>query len=169
MTQLDILDAIAEAAAPVPAWKTKHSLGPRPAAVRFWEKVDLNGAGGCWLWEASLFLSGYGQFQIGHTKIRAHRWAYEREFGPVPDGMVLDHLCRVRRCVNPAHLEAVTERENVLRGEGPSAHNARKTQCINRHPFDHANTRRTPNGKRVCRRCHAIRQQRRRDRLARAS
>lgn len=169
MIQLDLLAALAEIDPPTPAWRLQHSLGPRPAAVRFWEKVDKAAPGGCWIWQASLFFSGYGQFQVGHAKIRAHRWAYEREFGPIPDGLVLDHLCRERRCVNPAHLEAVTDRENVLRGDGPSARNARKTHCDSGHPFDVGNTRWTKEGRRKCRRCHAIGQQRRRDRLRAAA
>jgi hypothetical protein len=162
--QLDLLAALEEIEQPTPAWRLKHSLGPRPAHIRFWEKVSTREPGKCWLWLASCVEGGYGQFQIGHAKIRAHRWAYEREFGPVPAGKVLDHLCRVRNCVNPAHLEPVTTRINILRGEAPTAVNARKDECEYGHPFNIANTYRRKNGNRRCRRCHAIGMQRRRGR-----
>jgi len=80
---------------------------------------------GCWLWTASLNAGGYGQFASGSIGTRlAHRWRWEMENGPVPEGLELDHLCRVRHCVNPAHLEPVTRRENLLRGETLTAKNA---------------------------------------------
>jgi len=89
--------------------------------------------------------------------------------GPIPAGLQLDHLCRNRACVRPDHLEPVRSRENTLRGFGPSAINARKTVCAHGHPFDEANTGRSPNGRRFCRECGRIRarayQARRRDRL----
>jgi HNH endonuclease len=70
----------------------------------------------------------------------AHRLAYILEIGPVPAGLTLDHLCRHRACVNPAHLEAITNHENILRGAGASAQHARQTHCVNGHPFDAVNT-----------------------------
>jgi len=81
---------------------------------RFWPKVDRGGA--CWLWTGALYVNGYGAFRgpDGRT-IRAHRFAYERVVGPIPEGLDLDHLCRVRACVNPAHLEPVTRAENLRR------------------------------------------------------
>ena len=82
---------------------------------RFWDKVNI--AGHCWRWRSGAARSdGYGQFWDGRTMRPAHRFAYEAIVGPVPEGMVLDHLCRVRDCVNPDHLEVVTQGENQRRG-----------------------------------------------------
>lgn len=95
-----------------------------PAADRFWTKVNKDGPvpsyapdlGPCWLWTASVKPHGYGQFAITEDQIRgAHQFSYTTVVGPVPDGLQLDHLCRVRHCVRPAHLEPVTGAENVRR------------------------------------------------------
>lgn len=130
-------------------------LRGEPPEVRFWAKVDKNGPGGCWLWTGAL-ASGYGVLGIDGRNVFAHRFAYELLIGPIPEGLTLDHLCRIRRCCNPSHLEIVTRGENVLRGEGPTARHARKTHCKRGHPFDEANTYRTPKGRhcRACRRLH---------------
>lgn len=80
----------------------------------FWSRVDKTD--GCWLWTSTVVWNGYGQFRINNRRVYAHRFAYEQVVGPVPDG--LDHLCRNRRCVNPAHLEPVTRQENLRRGAG---------------------------------------------------
>lgn len=110
------------------------------AVERFEAKYTPEPNSGCWLWTAGTDPKGYGDFWSGTNSIRAHRFAYELYKGPIPDGLVLDHLCRVPCCVNPDHLEAVTHRENILRGIGPSAHNAKKTHCIYGHPFTEDNT-----------------------------
>ena len=96
---------------------------------RFWEKVNKSAPNGCWEWTAGLFATGYGGFQYGGRPVAAHRWAYEALVGPIPEGLELDHLCRNRKCVNPAHMEPVTHKENTLRGEGPTAQNAKKQAC----------------------------------------
>lgn len=92
---------------------------------------------GCWIWLGALSHNGYGFIGTGEgNKIRrAHRVSYELHIGPIPEGMQLDHLCRVRCCINPWHCEVVTLKENVLRGVGLSAQNARKTHCKNGHPL----------------------------------
>ena len=83
----------------------------------------------------------------------AHRFAYETFVGPIPEGLTIDHLCRIRHCVNPEHLEAVTDRVNILRGEGISAQHARATHCPQGHPYDLINTYVAPDGDRDCRDC----------------
>jgi hypothetical protein len=108
---------------------------------------------GCWLWTGSLDSHGYGKFSIKHRSIPAYRFSYETFVGPRPPGATLDHLCRNRRCVNPAHLEPVANRINILRGVSPAAVNAHKTHCKTGHPFDSANTRITRQGHRECITC----------------
>src|SRR3990167_1572712 len=119
--------------------------------ARFWPKVDNSGA--CWLWTASQWGGGYGQFWDGSRNVVAHRFAYELLVGSIPDGLEIDHLCRVRNCVNPLHLQPVTTRENTLRGEGPSAINAVRSECIHGHAFSPSNTYISKDGKRSCRTC----------------
>ena len=110
---------------------------------------------GCWLWTASDNGRGYGTFRVGEKMVRAHRYAYERWVGPIPKGLQLDHLCRVRCCVNPDHLEAVTCQENLLRGETVPAANAAKTHCPQGHEYNEENTYVYLNGRRHCRTCQA--------------
>ena len=89
---------------------------------------------------------------------RLHRAIYEKFVGPIPDGLTIDHLCRNRLCVNPAHLEPVTLAANVLRGESLPAKNARKTHCPKGHPYDETNTHITKQGWRICKACNRERQ-----------
>ena len=91
---------------------------------------------GCWLWLGAL-REGYGLYSTRRPKStrNAHRVVYELLVGPIPSGLQLDHKCRVRRCVNPEHLEPVTPRENVLRGEGVAAQHAKRVTCKNGHPL----------------------------------
>lgn len=137
---------------------------------RFWSKVDVRDDDDCWLWRAGT-KGGYGQFGIGSRtdgskrSIGAHRYAYELLVGAVPDGLELDHLCRVRYCVNPAHLEPVTHRENTLRGDTIVARHALTTHCPQGHPYDAQNTR-LYQGRRYCRTCGNTRRNARRKRLA---
>jgi len=126
---------------------------------RLWSGIEKTDT--CWLWTRSTNGKGYGQIQKGSQKFLVHRATFERLVGPVPDGLELDHLCRVRLCCNPEHLEPVTRKENILRGESPTALNARKTHCKNGHPFDEKNTRTDGRGYRVCRACERKRDQRR--------
>lgn len=103
------------------------------ADARFWAKVDKTGDDGCWIWRACTYPSGHGAFGfrgLPSPDIAAHRYSYARLVGSVPLGLELDHLCGTPGCVNPAHLEPVTHRENILRGDAPIAHHARYcTRC----------------------------------------
>lgn len=133
-------------------------LRARPLAERLLEKVSVNPITGCHEWTAARSASGYGKiYVLGRPRtnrvVPAHRVAYELWVGPIPEGLQLDHLCRNRACVNPAHLEPVTQRVNLLRGMSPAADNARKTQCPRGHVYNGANTYRR-NGDRKCRACH---------------
>lgn len=109
---------------------------------RFWRHVEKTQT--CWLWTGWLTDGGYGRWRATRAakSLPAHRVAYEIAHGPVPAGLVIDHLCRVRRCVNPAHLEAVTFAENVRRGISFSAINGRRRACPQGHEYDRRNGRR---------------------------
>ena len=111
-------------------WRLRQGMKPYDTPeIRFWAKVNKTDS--CWLWTAHTNTKGYGMFHIDskQSETVSHRFSYELLKGKIPDGMVLDHLCRVRSCVNPDHLEIVTWKENALRGYGPSAINARKQNC----------------------------------------
>lgn len=147
------------------------NLEQLPARFRSKVVVDENG---CWLWCAYVQPNGYGQYGVGvypnGGMVAAHRHSYLLLVGPIPDGLQLDHLCRVTRCVNPAHLEPVTARENTLRSDGLCAINARKTHCIHGHPLSGDNLlvaayRR----ERICRLCATERSRRSRDRKRKAA
>lgn len=124
----------------------------------------------CWDWYGALDKDGYGQkagtFDGKRTAKRAHRLSYEVFIGPIPDSMVIDHLCENRKCVNPSHMIVATTRENVLRsGVSKAGVNSRKTHCQNGHEFTVENTYYRPksDGKiwRTCRKCAAIRERKR--------
>jgi hypothetical protein len=112
---------------------------PQALEKRFWVKVDKRGDDECWPWLAGKS-KGYGNFSRDGKDAKAYRVSYELLVGPIPPGRDLDHLCRNRACVNPAHLEPVSRRENILRGIGPSAQRAKQTHCVHGHPFDGENT-----------------------------
>lgn len=133
----------------------------REERERFWEKVDKSGE--CWIWLAGGIGRNkeYGCFYLsgGRQSVMAHRWAYEALVGPIPSGLVLDHLCRVTKCVNPDHLEVVTNRENILRGEGLAARQAQQIVCKRGHDLSNAHI--LKNGARDCRQCRQLRASRR--------
>lgn len=120
------------------------TLDPRPAP---------DAASDCWVLPIPLNSEGYATVWRGERTQFAHRLAYVAFRGPIPAGLQIDHLCRNRACVNPAHMETVTSRENTIRGEGPTAVNARKSHCIHGHEFTPENTYASPSGRRVCRAC----------------
>lgn len=140
--------------------------GPKPVSVeeRFWRYVSPEPNSGCWLWVGSLNKGGYGQLgvkkgQFGAATKRpkvAHIIAWELYRGPIPDGFQLDHLCRVRSCVNPDHLEPVICRTNLARGMGFVGQNLRKTHCPQGHEYTKENTYLTRRGERNCRACRKL-------------
>jgi len=132
-------------------WNERESKQYDSPAERLLAKFILSNTG-CWLWSGSTTPGGYGRIVAGGRKRYAHRVSYELAYGPIQEGLQIDHLCRVTICINPEHMEAVTNRENVLRGNTFAAHNVAKTHCPLGHAYDEANTTRD-NGKRKCRTC----------------
>jgi len=129
------------------------TFGDPRLPLRFWNKVEVT-ADGCWLWRAAHDRNGYGEFSFRDKRdVIAYRIAYKSLIGPVPPGLELDHLCCVPACVNPSHLEAVTHRINILRGNSPTAKHSRATHCVKGHPYDLLNTHYRRNGSRLCRIC----------------
>lgn len=134
---------------------------PTTNFFRHVEKTDT-----CWLWTGAKNAGGYGIFTSGGKSGAAHKWLYQKEIGVVTAGLDLDHLCRVRHCVNLAHLEPVTRRENIMRGIGPTLSGQRqraKTHCAHGHAFNNSNTYICKNGARKCNECHRIREEKRRN------
>jgi hypothetical protein len=115
-----------------------------------------HGPGGCWLWIGGKTRGGYGKFQLCSKTCLAHRVAYELFIGPIDCGLQIDHLCRNRGCVNPEHLEPVTCRENLLRGNTLQAENSAKTHCPKGHAYSPENTYRHKDGRRVCKSCRRL-------------
>jgi hypothetical protein len=118
-------------------------------------KYYIDETTGCWLWTGALTGSGYARMNHHGKHVTAHRAMYELVVGPVPKGLDLDHLCRMRRCINPAHLEPVTRAENLRRGiqAGVNVINAAKTHCLRGHPLSGDNVRLETTGSRRCRTC----------------
>lgn len=116
---------------------------------------------GCWLWTGYLDPGGYARVTIDDVRTVAHRVSWEYFVGPIPEGLTIDHRCRQRSCINPYHLEVVSLRDNILRGNATGAVNARKTQCSKGHPLSGPNLYTTPQGRRICRVCRRVNARRR--------
>lgn len=130
-----------------------------PLRERLLSQLIIDPETGCLLWTGWRNDTGYGYIRAeGGRRVRIHRLMYEWFVGPIPDGMQIDHLCRVRHCASPAHLEPVTCRENLLRGDTLQARNASKTHCDHGHEFTPENTyQRGEHGKwRGCRACQSL-------------
>ena len=136
---------------PINPRNAQGANGRFSAQERFWAKVSGGDVEGCWNWVASIADTGYGQFADRGVRHYAHRFAYQQMVGEIPEGLVLDHLCRNRACVNPWHLDPVTQKINVARSYGA------RTHCPQGHPYDEANTYVTTRGVRQCRECKRIR------------
>jgi HNH endonuclease len=111
--------------------------------IRFQSRI-IKDKNECWIWQGKIAANGRAVFKVNGRSVYVHRWAYEHYKGPTPEGLVLDHLCKVPACVNPDHLEAVTQRENNRR---------MRTYCRNGHFLTEENTYLAKNGDRVCRTC----------------
>jgi hypothetical protein len=129
------------------AWRRNGTPEPLAPEDRFFRHVT-EAENGCWNY-ASEHNSGYALFAInkGTQLTLAHRWSYEHFIADIPDGLVIDHLCNNPKCVNPWHLEPVTQKVNCQRGVGSAL------TCVNGHPYDPSNTHVRPNGHRQCRIC----------------
>jgi len=139
---------------------------PIPRVERkFWNRVSFGqGPGACWAWTGARSDSGYGNFYANGRVQSSHRFSYEFLVGPIPDGLCIDHLCRNPNCVNPTHMEPVTTGENILRGVGASATNARKTHCKHGHRLsdDNVGEHHSGTGWRECLTCGRMKARKRR-------
>lgn len=129
---------------------------PLPPLVRLMRRVRVDEDSGCWLWQGAIGKkSGYGRIRVGSRiddsvkTLQTHRLSYELHVGPIPEGLDLDHLCRVRHCLNPEHLEPVSRRVNAYRGDNPP-----KVTCFREHPVERQVFY---SGVRKCLDCQAIR------------
>lgn len=118
--------------------------------------------GDCWIWTGSRSGNGYGMIAVDNVRWMAHRYAYTALVGAIPEGLDLDHLCRNRACINPAHLEPVTRSENLKRGAPRGERQRARTHCPHNHPYDEQNTTRR-NGRRICKACDRDRARRNRE------
>lgn len=136
---------------------------PLSAEERFLAKVEKTET--CWLWRGTILSTGYGVLSLNGRAISTHRLSYQLYKGPIPDGLVIDHLCSVTACCNPDHLEAVTNEENIRRGLSPSAVTRRIGRCKRGHDLAGDNVYSSPGSPRR-RRCKKCQQARRRKAVA---
>lgn len=118
---------------------------------RWWFNVIVDSSG-CWLWQGAL-AQGYGHLKVKGKSHPAHRFGYEMLIESIPPELVCDHLCRVRHCVNPDHIDITDHKTNILRGVGRGAKEARQTECKQGHPLNGENLRIDTRGRRVCQTC----------------
>lgn len=133
----------------------------KPLLQRIMPKIHINPVTHCWEWTASRQSGGYAQIMLKRPDGKfapqvVHRVMWELTKGPIPEGLTIDHLCRVRYCVNPDHMEVVTQQVNILRGTSKSALNAVKTHCKRGHPLSGPNLYINPKGQRNCKTCRKM-------------
>lgn len=140
--------AVAEPVHDIDLFAARGRWGKDPSVAEY-----IDASGDCWLWTGRVVGGGYGETTIGGVDRYVHRVVWEALVGPIPDGLQVDHMCRVRRCANPDHLRLVTSRENTLAGYGSGfQRNSRKTHCPDGHPYSGPNLYRV-SGARRCRSC----------------
>lgn len=143
-------------------------LGDQRLPERFWSRVVVDTRTDCWLWTGHRSRKGYGKITDGGTSVEVHRYLYRRLVSDEIDGLDIDHLCRVRHCVNPVHLEAVTHAENIRRGRS-GAPQRERTHCPRGHAYQGSNLyiARKADGStnRQCRACKSLWAQERRESL----
>lgn len=127
---------------------------------RFVASIDSETAWPCWAWKGSRDQRDYGTMSVGGKPVKAHRFSYATFIGPIPDRLVIDHICRHHWCVNPRHLEPVAQAENMRRGRQPGRR--QQETCRLGHPMREANVGYRSNGQRQCLACGRLRERRRR-------
>lgn len=142
-----------------------HEENMKPSIIDLYPDRVVVVPSGCWIWIASMSGNGYGAVRWNGKQEGTHRVSYELAHGQISGGLVLDHLCRTTLCVNPDHLEEVTCRENLLRGETLAAENHNKTRCIRGHPLSGSNLNIDCRGMRQCRICNRMRSKRCKDKM----
>lgn len=130
--------------------KTQWNLDHR---VNMLERNTIRKTPTCWHWLGAVSKNGYSKSFMDYKTTTGHRVFYTYYKGVVPEGLQIDHLCRNKLCVNPEHLEAVTSRENIIRGTGFAAKNSKKKKCLRRHLLSGDNLYITPDGRRQCKKC----------------
>ena len=159
-------DSLTQAGQPLrsPSFLSKYNGGKgghlsyiAPMIEKIASRVRHDEVSGCMVWTGDKTSNGYGRMVVDGKRKRVHRLMYERVNGEIPDSMVIDHVCRNRLCCNPEHLRVVSNRENILSGEGIAAKNAAKTHCVKGHELSGHNlvikTRKNRMPERVCRKC----------------